>query len=231
LTETIGVEPSPDISIDGQTNAPVPNALRLTIEQLIQRAFADRPDIMAQIQEIRKADDEIRNVNSTYRPKVTLSANVANAVAWPAAVRPEAQFGTINTPTWAAAVNVEWTIFDGGARRNRKELAESGKRQAVEELRDKRDQVQKEVWNSYIAFRTALRQEEAAVALLSAADTGFADRWAVGCAACGAVRCAATGVAIGAAKMKAESAMPVRSGRIIMSAFRRVNGVVASEAV
>jgi outer membrane protein len=173
LTETIGVEPSPDISIDGQTNAPVPNALTLTIEQLIERAFADRPDIMAQIQEIRKADDEIRNVNSTYRPKVTLSANVAQAVAWPAAVRPEAQFGTINTPTWAAAVNVEWTIFDGGARRNRKDLAESGKRQAIEELRDKRDQVQREVWSSYIAFRTALRQEEAAVALLSAADTSY----------------------------------------------------------
>ena len=106
-------------------------------------------------------------------PKVTLSANVAQSVAWPAAVRPPALFGTINTPTWAAAVNVEWTIFDGGARRNRKELAESGKRQTVEELRNKRDQVQKEVWNSYIAFRTALRQEEAAVALLSAADTSY----------------------------------------------------------
>jgi outer membrane protein len=173
LTETIGVEPSPDISIDGQRNAPLPSALALTIEQLIERAFADRPDLMAQMEEIRKADDEIRNVYSAYRPKVTLSANVAQAAAWPAAVRPEAQFGTINTPTWAAAVNMEWTIFDGGARRNRKELAESGKRQAIEELRDKRDQVQREVWSSYIAFRTALRQEEAAVALLSAADTSY----------------------------------------------------------
>jgi outer membrane protein TolC len=94
-------------------------------------------------------------------------------VAWPAAVRPPAQFGTINTPTWAAAVSVEWLIFDGGARRNRKEFAESGKRQAVEELRDKHDQVQKEVWNSYIAFRTALRQEEAAIALLNAANTSY----------------------------------------------------------
>ena len=173
LTEAIGVEPSPDISIDGQNNAPPPKALTLTIEQLIERAFADRPDIMAQILEIRKADDEIRNVNSTYRPKVTLSANVAQTVAWPAAARPAAQFGTINTPTWAAAFNVEWTIFDGAARRNRKELAESGKRQAIEELRDKRDQVQRQVWSSYIAFRTALRQEEAAVALLSAAETSY----------------------------------------------------------
>ncbi len=173
LTEAIGVEPSPDISIDGRTDAPLPRALSLTIEQLVERAFANRPDLMAQLQEIRKADDEIRNANSDYKPRVTLSANVAQTVAWPSAVRPPAQFGTINTPTWAAAVNVEWTIFDGGARKNRKELAESGKRQAVEELRDKRDQVQKEVWNSYIAFRTALRQQEAAVALLRAADHSY----------------------------------------------------------
>lgn len=173
LTEAVGVEPSPDISIDGQRNAPLPKALGLTIEQLIERAFANRPDLMAQMQEIRKADDEIRNVNSAYKPKVTLSANVAQTAVWPAEVRPPAQLGNINTPTWAAAVNVEWTIFDGGARKNQKDLAESGKRQAIEELRDKRDQVQREVWSSYIAFRTALRQEDAAVALLSAAETSY----------------------------------------------------------
>jgi outer membrane protein len=173
LSEAIGVEPTPDILIDGQINAPLPKALTLTIEQLIARALVNRPDLMAQMQEIRKADDEIRNVNSAYRPKVTLSANVAQTAVWPAEVRPPAQLGNINTPTWAAAVNVEWTVFDGGARRNQKDLAESGKRQAIEELRDKRDRVQREVWSSYIAFRTALRQEEAAVALLSAADTSY----------------------------------------------------------
>jgi outer membrane protein TolC len=173
LTEAIGVEPSPDISIDSQKSEPLPKALTLTIDQLIERAFDNRPDIMSLMQEIRKTEDEIRIADSAYKPTVTLSANVAQTAAWPAAVRPPAQFGTINTPTWTAAVNVEWTIFDGGARRNRKDLAESGKRQAIEELRDKRDQVQKEVWSSYIAFRTALRQEEAAVALLTAADTSY----------------------------------------------------------
>ena len=173
LTEAIGVEPSPDISIDGARNAPLPKALTLPIDQLISRAFADRPDLMAQMLEIRKADDEIRNAASAYWPKIGLSANVAQTAAWASAVRPPAQLGNFNTPTWSAAVSVEWTIFDGGARRNRKELAESGKRQAVEELRDKRDQAQREVWSSYIAFRTALRQEEAAIALLSAAETSY----------------------------------------------------------
>ncbi|HTA68445.1 MAG TPA: TolC family protein [Bryobacteraceae bacterium] len=173
LTEVIGVEPTPEISIDGERNAPLPRALTLPIDQLISRAFADRPDLMAQMLEIRKTDDDIRNAESAYWPKITLSANVAQTAVWPREVTPPAQLGNINKPTWAAAVNVEWTIFDGGARRNRKELAESGKRQALDELRDKRDQAQREVWSSYIAFRTALRQQEAAVALLSAAETSY----------------------------------------------------------
>src|SRR5262249_3830688 len=134
LTEAIGVEPSPDISIDGQRNAPLPKALTLTIDELIERAFANRPDLMAQVQEIRKADDAIREADAAYRPKVPLSADLTQTIAWPAAIRPTAQFGTINTPTWAAAVNVKWIIFDGGERRGRKDVAASGKRQAVEEL-------------------------------------------------------------------------------------------------
>jgi outer membrane protein TolC len=145
----------------------------LTIDELISRAFTDRPDLVAQTHEIRKADDEIRNAESAYKPKVTLLASVAQTTAWPMEIRPPAELGNINTPTWAAAVHVEWTIFDGGVRRNRKELAESAKRQATEELREKRDQAQRDVWSSYIGFRTALRQEEAAVALLTAAETSY----------------------------------------------------------
>ena len=173
LTEAIGVEPSPDISIDGGQNPPLPKSLTLTIDELISRALADRPDLIAQMLEIRKADDGIRNAEAAYKPRVTLSARVAQTAAWPMEVRPPAELGHFNTPTWAVAVNVEWTIFDAGVRRNRKELAESGKRQAIEELRDKRDQAQREVWSSYITFRTALRQQESAVALLSAAETSY----------------------------------------------------------
>jgi outer membrane protein len=173
LTEAIGVEPSPDISIAGERNAPLPTALTLSIDELISRALAGRPDLMAQILEIRKDDAEIRNSESAYWPKISLSANVAQTAGWPAEVRPPAELGHFNTPTWAAGVSVEWTLFDGGLRKNNKELAKSRKRQASEELRDKRDQAQREVWSSYIAFRTALRQHEASVALLQSSETSY----------------------------------------------------------
>ena len=171
LAEAIGVEPSPDISIDAKRNAPLPTALTLPIDQLISRAMADRPDLMAQAFDIRKAEDDIRAAKSAYRPEISLSAKAAQTSAWPTADL--GQFGSASEPTWSAAISIQWTIFDGGARKNRKALAESEKRQAVDQLRDQRDQAQREVWSSYIAFRTALKQEQAAVALLSAANTSY----------------------------------------------------------
>jgi hypothetical protein len=45
-------------------------------------------------------------------------------------------------------------------------MAESKKREAQDELTDKHDQAQREVWSGFIAFRTAQRQKQAAVALL-----------------------------------------------------------------
>ena len=44
---------------------------------------------------------------------------------------------------------------------------------AQDELRDKRDQATREVWTAYIAFRTALRKEQAAVALLESANASY----------------------------------------------------------
>lgn len=173
LAEAIGIEPSPDIIIDAQRNAPLPTALTLPIEQLISRAMADRPDLMAQMLEIRRSEDEIRASRSAFWPKVLLSGKVAQTSGWPSTDQVQGQLGHASEPTWAGALSIQWTIFDGGARKNREAAAESAKRQAIDELRDKRDQAQREVWSAYIAFRTALRQEDAAVALLNAADASY----------------------------------------------------------
>jgi outer membrane protein len=171
LTEAIGVEPSPDIRINSDRDVPLPSALTLTIDELISRAMADRPDLQQQMLEIRRTDDEIRAAKSAYKPRFLLSGKAAQTSAWPST--DAGTLGSASEPTWSAALSIEWTIFDGGARKNREAAAESAKRQATEELRDKRDHAQREVWSAYISFRTALRQEDAAVALLNSADTSY----------------------------------------------------------
>jgi outer membrane protein TolC len=75
---------------------------------------------------------------------------------WPSANY--GQLGYASRPTWSAGFEIEWRIFDGGARKNQLAAAESSRREAQDEMTDKRDQATREVWSSYIAFRTAIRK-------------------------------------------------------------------------
>jgi outer membrane protein len=171
LTEAIGVEPSPNIAIDGEENAPRPEALTLSIDALIDRAMAGRPDLMAQALEIRAADAEIRAARAEYRPKVVVSASAANTTLWPQS--PGGVLGSTSQFTWSTELAMEWSIFDGGRRKNNVAAAQSRFRQAQDELTDKRDQAARQVWTAYIAFRSAVRKEQAAAALLQAASTSY----------------------------------------------------------
>ncbi len=171
LTEAVGAEPSPNIVIDGRNGAPLPESLTMSIDSLIDRAMADRPDLMAQASRIRAATDEVRAARAAYKPRISLSGSVAQTSVWPTA--DYGQLGPASQPTWSAGISIQWWIFDGGARKNDLLIAESKRREAEDELTAKHDQATREVWTAYIAFRTALRKHEAAVALLKSANESY----------------------------------------------------------
>jgi outer membrane protein len=171
LAEAIGVEPSPNINIDAQKNAPLPDSLTLPVDALIDRAMVGRPDLMAQVSEIRAADDAVRAAKAEYRPKIVLSGSAGQTSVWP--TTDYGQLGPASETTWSASLGVEWRIFDGGARRNELAIAESKRREAQDVMTEKHDQATREVWTAYIAFRTAQRKQQAAVALLDSANASY----------------------------------------------------------
>jgi outer membrane protein TolC len=145
--------------------------LTLSIEELIDRALADRPDLLAQAAEIRTADSEVRAAKAEYGPRMSFSGSAGQTSMWPTASY--GQLGSASKPTWSAAFEIEWRIFDGGARKHALTGAESRRREAQDEMTDKRDHATREVWSAYIAFRTAIRREQAAVALLKSANASY----------------------------------------------------------
>jgi outer membrane protein len=171
LREVVGAEPSPEIQIEGQDKTPLPQTLTISIDKLIDRAIADRPDLQAQAQEIRAADQEVRAAKSEYLPSIGLSANGAQTSIWP--TTDYGMLGPASEPTWAVQLGVQWRIFDGGARRNELAEAHSKARQARDEMRQKQDETTREVWTAYIGFRTAVRKEQAAEALLKSANESY----------------------------------------------------------
>jgi outer membrane protein len=171
LTEAVGADPSPNIVIDGQKSAPLPERLTMSIDALIDRATKDRPDLMAQTLRIRSAESRIRAARAEYKPQIVLSASGAQTSVWPTA--DYGVLGSASEPTWSVELGIHWRIFDGGARKNELRIAESKRREAQDELTAIHDQTTREVWTAYIAFRTALRKHDAAVALLESANSSY----------------------------------------------------------
>ena len=171
LTEAVGADPSPNVQIDGQRAAPLPDKLTMSIEALIGRAMANRPELMAQTLRIRSAEARIRAARAEYKPQIVLSGSVAQTSLWPSS--DYGKLGSASEPTWSVALGVQWRILDGGVRRNALSIAESKRREAEDDLITKEDETTREVWTAYIAFRTALRKHDAAVALLASANSSY----------------------------------------------------------
>jgi outer membrane protein len=171
LTEAVGADPSPDIVIDSQRSAPLPEKLTMSIDALIDRAMQNRPELMAQTLRVRSAEAGIRAAKAEYKPQIVLSGSGAQTSVWPTA--DYGQLGRASEPTWSAALGIHWRIFDGGVRKNEVLIAESKRRQEQDELTAIHDETTREVWTAYIAFRTALRKHDAAVALLESANSSY----------------------------------------------------------
>jgi outer membrane protein len=171
LAEVVGADPSPNLVIDSQRSAPLPERLTMSIDRLIDRAMENRPELMAQTLRLRSAEAGIRAAKAEYRPQVVLSGSVAQTSVWPA---PDfGQLGFASEPTWSAELGIRWRIFDGGVRKNELLIAQSKRREAADELTAIHDETTREVWTAYIAFRTALRKHDAAVALLESANASY----------------------------------------------------------
>lgn len=75
--------------------------------------------------------------------------------------------------TGSASVNLSWTVFDGGARRNRVALAEAHVREAEARVAAAHDQIEDQAWTAYTNLNTAFHQRDAATALLAAATQSY----------------------------------------------------------
>ena len=145
------------------------NAVEL--EHVIDRALAQRPDLLQQVAQIRSANARIKEANAAFYPSLHVTA----------APTGEALFGLQQTFPWAytadltggVAFDLTWTIFDGGARRNNLARAKADEHAAEAQANATSDQIANEVWAAYSNLNTAFRQHLSAEALLEASSKSY----------------------------------------------------------
>jgi outer membrane protein len=172
LATALGVSPTAAIHVQPLDALPVPESIGDTAEQAIHRALEQRPDLLAQVAEIRSANARVKEARAAFYPKLNLNATPNT----------QSLYGLQQTLSWVhtggfyggLSLTLSWTLFDGGARKNNLAQAKASERAAEAQASVTHDQLADEVWTAYSNLNTAFRQRQAATALLEAANQSYA---------------------------------------------------------
>jgi outer membrane protein len=171
LMTALGGSPLSAISVQPIDALNIPESTELSVDQAVDQAVAQRPDLMQRVAAIRSATAQIKEARAAYFP--TLQTHVTAG--------PQALYALQQTVPWASTADLDgeinfrlnWTLFDGGARKNRVAQARDQLRAAEADAAATRDEIENSVWTAYSNLKTAFRQREAAAALLTASDQSY----------------------------------------------------------
>jgi outer membrane protein len=172
LATALGIAPTVRVNVQDIGQLAIPDAMLEPVERMIDRALSHRPDLLAQVAELRAAEAQIRSAQSTFRPTLSVSGN-AGAVAGCGRQDLLKRVCT-GGETWDAQFNLQWNVFDGHARRERLAQAQSARTEAQARLETSRDEAADRVWMAYANARTSLRRRESAARLLEASEQSYA---------------------------------------------------------
>ena len=171
LVDALGILPSTQIGVAAIPEKPVQNDLNETLDDLIDRALSQRPDLLAKLAGLKASQAAVRKARAAYYPKVSLDAG-AGWSKLDISAFDSPYFGN-SKPVYSAGLGIELPIFDGFARRDNLRLAEAQLRAAESDLTNSRDTAVEEVIKAYNDLKTAFRKQGAAEVLLTAAQTAF----------------------------------------------------------
>jgi outer membrane protein TolC len=171
LIESLGILPTTQLQVADYATKPIPPPPQRSVDDLIDLALSQRPDLVMKLANLRAIQAEVRAARADFYPKIAVTGNVGDATL-NTSVADSAYFGGQHS-VYGAAVSVELPIFDGFERLQKLRIAEAELRSAESELEDARDGAVREVWKAYTDFKTALREQDAAEKLLAAAENAY----------------------------------------------------------
>lgn len=171
LATALGASATIMIQVQPLSEVPTPQSINESVNQIIDRAFEQRPDLQQEVAGIRQAKAERKQAQAAYYPSLSLAASPSAQSLH--ILQQNLPWGHTASLNGSVSLSLSWTVFDGGARRNRLAQAEASIRENQARLSAARDRIEDEVWTAYSNLNTAFHQRDAATALLSAATQSY----------------------------------------------------------
>jgi outer membrane protein len=166
LATLMGLPSETDLKVQSLSELSIPNGVGDSLNEEIEKAFRQRPELLEAVARIREAQGKLKQARSAYFPTIRFSGNGGLARGYGQEDLNPGHYA--EGEVWTAGLDLRWTLFDG-ARREEEAIAAKAQRHAAEaDLHALRDQIDEEVFTSYTNMETALRQQQAATALLTA---------------------------------------------------------------
>ena len=171
LATAVGAYATSVICVQPLDQLPAPDAIGDAIDQDINRALGQRPDLIQQVAEIRSAEAGVQQAKAAYYPALSLAA----IPSVPSLYGLQSPYPWARTTDFVGELrfNLQWTVFDGGARKSRLAEARAEVRAAETQANVKRNQIADEVWTAYSNLTTAFQQRQTALALLQASTQSY----------------------------------------------------------
>jgi outer membrane protein len=171
LATSMGLPADTQFHVQSISDLTIPTSLADSLSEGVERAFRQRPELLADMARIRAAQGELKQAKSAYFPTIHFAGDGGLVRGYGQQDLYSGHYA--EGETWSAGLELRWTIFDG-ARREKEVAAAKAKRSAADaDLHALRDQIEQEVFSSYTNMRTALRQVQAATTLLEASTQSY----------------------------------------------------------
>ena len=175
LAESLGISPAASFPVVDSSAQPLPTNLVESVETDLDRALRQRPDLTAQLAQVRAREAEVRQAEAAYRPSIGVSGTVGGNLGNWSVTAPGSPDSSYNyaAPEYGAFLTFSWNLFDGSERKNTLREAQARRDEAQAQLAALELKTQREVWKAYADAKASLVQYDFARALLTASENGY----------------------------------------------------------
>jgi outer membrane protein len=171
MAVALGVAANTALDVPSLESLPIPAGLGGDVDQLIETAVRQRPDLAAQVATLDARRAQVAGAKAEFFPTVGVYSAYGDQ-SWGYRFDGSPSVKT-SQPQYGGLLTIKWDIFTGFKRLNEVRQAEADRDAAGAQLKSIAVDAISSVWRAYYEFQTALSRYDYARALLAASQESY----------------------------------------------------------